>query len=249
MSGFQKIFKMKSLANPGKKLTIEVDNQKWNRYPIRTHFITEKDCLKEILERYVLPFLKKEDIVVLGQKIISIFQKRIVYKKDLKIGFWAKFLSRFAKKTPAGFAVGNPLKMQLAINLAGLPRILLASFLGGIGKFFKIEGIFYRVAGNQISQIDGFYGEAFPQYNEIGILGPQNCDKLCDELKKIYGFSFLIADVNDLGRNILGKSEDLKYKEKLISEILKDNPMGQSNFQTPILILRKANANEFIIND
>jgi len=45
---------------------------------------------------------------------------------------WENTVSKFAKKTPAGFSVGNPHKMQVAINLAGLPRILLASFLGGI---------------------------------------------------------------------------------------------------------------------
>lgn len=230
---------MEFQPNPGKKLIIEIEGQKWARYPIKTHFIREKDSLAEILEKYVLPYLKKGDIVALGQKIISILEGRIIYKKDLKIGFWASFLSRFAKKTTAGFSVGNPLKMQLAINLAGLPRILFASILAGICKIFKIYGIFYRVAGHQISQIDGFYSEIFPQYAEIGILGPKNCDNLCQNLKEKYGFSFLVADVNDLGGNILGKSRDLEDKEKLMLEILKDNPASQSNYQTPILILRE----------
>jgi len=34
-------------------------------------------------------------------------------------------------------------------------------------------------------------------------------------------------------------SNNLKGKEKLILEILKDNPAGQINWQTPILLLRK----------
>lgn len=225
--------------NPGKKLIVEVNGQKWARYPIKTHFITEKDNLEKILEKYTLPYLEKGDIICLGQKIVSILQKRIIYKKDLKVGFWAKFLSRFAKKTPHGFSVGNPLKMQLAINLAGLPRIILAGILGTISKLFGISGNFYRLAGHQISQIDGFYGEAFPQYAEMGILGPQNCDKVCNELKNKYGFSFLVCDINDLGGNILGKSNDLEGKEKLILKILKDNPAGQSNELTPIVILRE----------
>jgi len=42
-----------------------------------------------------------------------------------------------------------------------------------------------------------------------------------------------------LGGNILGKSKDLEGKEKFILEILKDNPAGQSNQQTPVIILRK----------
>jgi F420-0:gamma-glutamyl ligase-like protein len=230
---------MQFTSNPGKKLIVEVSGIKWARYPLKTHFIGVTDKLEDIIEKYVLPFVKESDIVVLGQKIVSILQGRIIYKKDVRVGFWAKFFSKFVKKTPAGFSVGNPLKMQVAINLAGLPRIFFAGIISTISKIFRIYGIFYRIAGHQISQLDGFYGEAFPQYVEIGILGPQNCDELCQQLRDRYGFSFLVADINDLGGNILGRNKELKGKEKLILEILKDNPAGQSNEQTPILILRK----------
>jgi len=211
----------------------------YNRYPIRTSFITVSDNLNSIISKYILPVAEKNDIIVLCEKIVSIIQNRVVYKRDIKLGFWAKFLSKFAKKTPYGFSVGNPLKMQVAINLAGLPRILFACFCSGIAKIFGISGTFYRIAGHQISQIDGFYGEAFPQYAEMGILGSKDSDKVCEELRNKFGFSFVIADVNDLGRNIIGRSEDLKEKDKIILEALKDNPAGQSDQQTPIIIIRK----------
>ena len=236
--------KKKNMAispNSGKKLIVEVEGIRWARYPIKTHFVGISDRLEDIIEKYVLPFIKEGDIIVLGQKIVSILQGRVIYKKDVKVGFWAKFLSGFAKKTPSGFSVGNPLKMQVAINLAGLPRILFAAILSGICKIFRIYGIFYRLAGHQISQIDGFYEEAFPRYAKMGILGPQNCDNLCEQLRNKYGLSFVVADVNDLGGNILGKSKDLKEKEKLLLKILKDNPAGQSKELTPIIIIRKSN--------
>ena len=249
---------MKHLPNPGKKLIKEIRGQKYARYPVKTHFIETSDKLENIIEKYVLlltnnlvsPVRNKisngvrqtannDLIVVLGQKIISILQNRVIYKKDVKVGFWARFLAKFARKTPFGFSVGNPNKMQVAINLAGLPRILFACFLAGICKIFRIYGIFYRVAGHQISQIDGFYDEAFPQYAEMGILGPRDCNFLCEEMKNKYGFSFVVADINDLGGNILGKSKDLENKEKLLLEILEDNPAGQSDQQTPIIIINK----------
>ena len=207
-------------------------------YPIKTHFITVLDNLDNIISKYVLPVAKKNDIIILCEKIVSIIQNRVVYKKDIRVGFWARFLSKFVKKTPHGFGVRNPLKMQVAIDLAGLPRILLACFYSGVCKIVGIRGIFYRVAGHQISRIDGFYGEAFPQYAEIGILASKDSDKVCEGLKDKFGFSFVIADVNDLGRNIVGRSNDLKGKEKEILEALKDNPAGQSNQQTPICIIR-----------
>ena len=212
---------------------------KYSVYPIKTHFITISDNLDNIVSKYVLPVVKENNIIVLCEKIVSIIQNRIIYKRDVRVGFWAKFLSRFAQKTPYGFSVGNPYKMQVAIDLAGLLRVLFASFLGGGAKLLGIRGVFYRVAGHQISRIDGFYGEAFPQYAEIGILGSKDSDKVCQELKDKFGFSFAIADVNDLGRNIIGKSNDLRDKQEEISEALKDNPAGQSNQQTPIIILRR----------
>jgi len=233
---------MKIVPNPGKKLIIEAMGAEYIRYPIKTNFIGVSDNLEEVIEKYVLPFIKEQDsIIILGQKIISILQGRIINKKDIKLGFWAKFLSKFAKKTPYGFSVGNPLKMQLAIDSAGLLRILFAGFIAAVCKIFRIYGIFYRLSGNQISQIDGFYGEAFPQYAEMGILGPQNCDNLCERLKNKYGFSFAVADINDLGGNILGRNKELKGKEKLLLKVLKDNPAGQSQELTPIIIVQKIN--------
>ena len=237
--GFPSNFFMEFKPNPGKNLIREVKGKIWLRYPVKTHFVGAGESLEKILEKYVLPYLKENDIVVLGQKIVSLSQGKIIYKKDLKVGFWAKFLSKFAKKTPYGFSVGNPLKMQIAINLAGLPRIFFAGVLGALSKLLGVSGNFYRLAGHQISRLDGFYGGAFSQYEEMGILPPKNCSGLCDKLKEKYDFSFVVADINDFGGTILGRSRDLKGKEKLIPEILRDNPAGQADQQTPILLIRE----------
>lgn len=226
-------------VNVNKKLEIEINGQKWQRLPVRTHFIQPAEGLAEIIGQYVLPIVKPGDIIALGQKIVSLAQNRVIYKKDIKVGFWANFLSKFAKKTPYGFSVGNPLKMQVAINLAGLPRIIFAGIVGVIFKLFGARGMFYRLAGNQINELDGFYGKFYSQYADMGLLGPLNCDSLCDKLKEQFNFSFFVADINDLGGNILGVSADLKGKEKMLLQILKDNPAGQSNEQTPIIIIRK----------
>jgi len=204
---------------------------------IRTHFIKTSDKLEDVVSKYVLPEIKKGDIVIFAEKIIAIMQNRVVYKKDIKVGFFANFLSKFATKTPAGFSVGNPLKMQVAINLAGLPRILLASFVGGLAKLIGVRGLFYVIADHQISQIDGFYGEAFPEYADMGILGPKNPKKICNNLKKKFNFSCAIVDANDLGRVVLGISDDIENKKKIVLDAIKDNPAGQGAQMTPIIIL------------
>ncbi len=230
---------MNLIPNPGKNLILEFEGEKWARYPIKTHFIGPEEKFDDIIKEYVSPFYQKGDWIIIGQKIISILQKRIIYKKDLRVGFWAKFLSRFATKTPYGFSVGNPLKMQVAIDLAGLPRIIFAGFVAQVGKLFGQRGLFYKLAGNQINELDGFYGKAFPQYADMGILGPKDCDKICQDLEKKFNMLNAIVDINDLGGNVLGTSPGLKGKEKLILAVLKDNPFGQSNEQTPLVIIRK----------
>ena len=41
---------------------------------------------------------------------------------------WAKVLSRFVHQASAGPGMGLPVKMQFAINVCGLPRVLWAAF-------------------------------------------------------------------------------------------------------------------------
>lgn len=229
---------MQNVSNPGKNLVVEINGKSFARIPIKTHFIGSEDKIDDVIERYVLPFLQPLDMVAFGQKIIAIMQGRVVYKKDLRIGFWTKFLSQLVVKNPAGPAVGDPFKMQVAIDTAGLPRILFASAMSAMAKCFGVSGVFYRIAGNQINQIDGFCDDAFPEYLEIGILGLSNCNPFCDRIKKKFGFSSLVIDINDIGGNILGTSFDLKGKSKLFTSIFKDNPLGQGDQLTPIAIIR-----------
>jgi len=83
---------MELKPNPGKKLIVEVNGIKYARYPIKTRFVGVTDRLEDIIEKYVLPFTKESDIVVLSQKIVSISQKRIIIKK---ISGWDSGLSFF----------------------------------------------------------------------------------------------------------------------------------------------------------
>ncbi len=230
---------MEDKPNKGKELITKIDGKSFARIPVKTHFITRRDNLDDIIKKYILPVVHPSDIVMFGQKIVAIIQNRIVYKKDIELSFWAKYLSQFATKNPAGPAMGDPYKMQIAINTAGLPRILFSGAISAVAKLFGISGVFYRLAGNQVNQIDGFCDDAFTDYLEMGILGLKNCDELCDEIKNKYNFSAIVADINDIGGNILGVSRDLKGKSKLLFQIVKDNPLGQKSQSTPIGIIRE----------
>ena len=231
---------MEFVANEGKNVEIEVFGDIYLRHAIQTRFITLNDNYIDILKEYVTGIYQKGDIISISEKIISICQNRIIKREDIRIGRLAKFLSRFAcPASPKGYGVGVPIKMQYAINKMGLLRILFASIAGGLFKAVGIKGVFYKIAGTEISGLDGFYDGAWEEYRDIGIEIPYNSAAVCNEIKNKLGMSCMIVDANDLGQEILGKSDDIKLGDKILKQMIRDNPAGQSQQRTPIILIRK----------
>ncbi|MBR6407994.1 MAG: F420-0--gamma-glutamyl ligase [Clostridia bacterium] len=230
---------MEFKANPKKNVEITVNGKTYLRHAIKTHFVEPGENYIDIMREYALPVYADGDMLSISEKIIGLCQKRIIYKKDLKVGFWAKFLSKFVMKTPAGYSVGNPLKMQVAINLVGLPKVIYAAICGFIGKIFGKRGVFYIIVGQDVAGLDGFYGEAYSCYADMGILNPLGPDKVCNEIRDQLGMTCMIVDANDLGVEILGRSSDITLDTDTLKAIIKDNPAGQSSQQTPIILIRE----------
>lgn len=230
---------MEFIANEKKNVEIEVDGQVYLRHAIKTHYIKAQENYIDIIEKYVVPIYQKGDIISISEKIIALCQNRIIYKKDLKLGFWAKFLSKFVNQTPAGEAVGNPYKMQIAINICGLPKVLYAAICAGIGKIFKKKGVFYDIVGEEVSGLDGFCDDAFDDYLEMAILIPSEPEKVCNEIYEKLGVSCMIVDANDLNIEVYANSKDITYDKETLCKIIKDNPAGQANQTTPIILIRK----------
>lgn len=229
---------MEFYANPNKKINIRVNDKTYMRHAIKTHFVSIGEDYIELIKKYVSPIYEEGDILFLGEKIISLCQSRVIYAKDMRIGKWARFLSRFASSNEHGIGVDNPYKMQLAIQFAGLFRVIFAALLAGLCKLIGIKGVFYKIVGKGVSGIDGFYGKAFDCYKEMGILLPENPDKVCNNIKDKLGIHCVIVDANDLGVEILGKSHDITYSENELIGIIRDNPAGQSAQQTPMILAR-----------
>lgn len=231
---------MKFVVNEGKKVEIEVNGDIYLRHAIKTRFIHENEDYIKIINQYAKDIYEPGDILSISEKIISLCQNRIIKREELPITFWAKFLSKFAsKENRGGYGVGMPINMQYAINKVGLPKILLASILGGIGKLFKISGIFYKIAGREVSGLDGFYDGSWNYYKNIGIEIPENPDAVCNEIKQKTNISCMIVDANDFGQVILGKSNDIKVENETLIGMIKDNPANQFQERTPLVLIRK----------
>ena len=227
--------------NNNKAASITVNNKQYRRKAIKTHFVKQGESYINIMQTYALPEYQEGDFISISEKIIALCQNRVVKKEDLKVGFWAKTLSKFASRTSAGVGVGEALKMQYAINKVGLPKILYASVASAITKLFGKKGVFYEIAGQEVAGLDGFYNKVWDEYGEIGIEMPENPFGVCNEIKEKLGISCMLVDANDLGQEILGFSDDLKEKEPFLKEFIKDNPAGQEKELTPIILMKEIN--------
>lgn len=224
--------------NLNKQLNITVEGITYSRFPVKTHVVKIGDNLAEILKQYVTPHLQDGDMIFMSEKIVAISQGRSYPIAEIKPSKLATYLSGKVLKTPYGIGLGSPWTMQLALKEAGYIRIFLAIIAHFIGKVFGIKGAFYYVAGRKIAAIDGPCDYTLPPYNKYAKLGPAKPNKVAKELKETIGHEVVIIDANDLGVNILGRS-DKKMSKDTLAATFKDNPLGQTNEQTPLCIVRK----------
>jgi asparagine synthase (glutamine-hydrolysing) len=238
--------------NKGKKIQIEVQGREYRRYPIRTPLFASGDayatkiagCVRAFMD--VIPPKKHKWFVVVSEKIVAISQGRSYFIWDIKPGFFARHLSKFVRRTPYGIGLGSPWTMQLAIQEVGLPRILLASVAAMITKPLGIKGLFYTIAGREAAAIDGPTEYSLYPSNVSAKLAPLDphgsaisikiaIEQVLTEREREYFNGAVIIDANDIGRNVLGNSTDLE--SDYVAEIFADNPMGQSNEQTPVVFV------------
>lgn len=224
--------------NPGKNLEITINGTTYERYPVKTHVVKIGDNLTEILRQYALPHAQAGDMIFMSEKIVAISQGRSYHIDSIKVSKMARFLSTKVYKSPYGIGLGSPWTMQLAINEIGYLRIFAGIFVHLLFKPFGIKGMFYRVVGRTVAAIDGPCDYTLPPYNKYAKLGPKDPDKVAAKLKTDTGYEVVIIDANDLGVNILGRS-DKNFSTETLAAIFKDNPLGQASEQTPVCIVRK----------
>lgn len=223
--------------NEGKAAEIVVDGRQYRRKAIKTHFVSEGESFNRIVSTYVLPCYRENDFISVSEKIVSLCQGRVIRREQVVIGGWARLLSRFASHPDAGVGVGEAIKMQYAIDTVGLPKVLWASMASAVTKPFGRRGVFYEIVGQEISGLDGFYDQVWPEYRDIGIEMPSDPKGVCNEVWRELGVSSMIVDANDLGQEILGYSDDLEPLRDHLKEFIADNPAGQCRECTPIILM------------
>jgi hypothetical protein len=222
---------------------IEAPGGKYLRIPVRTRLILRGTDLGKAVEEALAEAGEKpgpEDVLFLSEKAVGASQGRyyLLDSGEIVPRKLARFLSRFVTRTPAGIGLGMPETMEAALRECGVPRIILASIAGAAGRLLGRKGDFYRVAGPRARSIDGPTSGTLPPFNRAVSLSPLDPEGVAKSLSRIYGCGVAVVDINDLGGNILGRWPH-SLDASLLVRILRDNPLGQGEQQTPVGIIRK----------
>ena len=215
------------------------NGRKYSRFAIQTHFVAVGEDQAALVEKYVKPLYQPGDMLSFGAKVMCMCVKSVRTREEVKPGFWANFLWRFAGINHTGVGMHEPYKLQLVIDIVGLPRVLLATVCSAVTKLFGVHGVFYKVCGQGVGGIDGFYERSsFQLYHEMALINPDHPTELCNELAQKTGIPVVLMDANDLQRDQLGKSDNFPLTDEEIQDAMADNPSGQGDELTPFILIR-----------
>lgn len=216
-----------------------VDGQNYERILIKTHLIQFGENLQTVINQYIPSIYKEGDILVISEKVVSVCQNNIRHISSVKVSFLAKIITKFVKKYPNDIGFSLPAKMQVAIDMAGYFRMIIAVIIGGALKILGKPGYFWRIAGHRVSEIDGFNPDAMYPYTEYAILPPKYPKETCNNIEKNLRIKTIIIDGNNINTEIIAVSDGVKISNQILREILIDNPMGQDDELTPFILIRK----------
>ena len=201
--------------------------------PIPTHLLGPLDSPIDTVKRYVEPYAKPGDIVTIGETPVAIMQGRWRHPSSIQPGWVAKRICYFFMPTSS---LATACGMQTLVDLVGPVRVVYAFVVGAIAKkFLGRPGMFYVLAGDQARLIDDVTG-TLPPYDQFIVLGPQNPEKIVQDIYDATGLKAAIVDVNDLKAvKILAATPGTDVN--LVTSALLDNPAGNADEQTPVVLI------------
>jgi hypothetical protein len=218
--------------------TAEVHGRTYRRAAIRTHLVHVKEPIIDVLRTYVTPVIEAGDFLVLSEKFVAITQGRVIHRSLVRPGLLARLLVRGVTKLEDDVGFSDPAKMQVAIMRAGWGRMALAMVVGGVTRLFGRHGDFYRVAGHRVSEIDGFNPHTVKPFDEFAMLGPEDPPRDAQAIEDATGWPVVIVDANNVNVEILGASRGVPVPVADVRLAVLDNPLGQGEEQTPIVVMR-----------
>jgi len=201
--------------------------------PVRTALVKPGDDLLAIVCTAMQGIARAGDVITLSETALAIAQGQAVAAQSVRPSRLAYFLSRHAG---ALATVSQPESLQIVIDQVGASKVLYASFMQVLGRAIGRRGLFYEILGEAITAIDGYTG-TMPPFERAIVLAPREPDSFAQSVRERTGIDCAVVDANDLQRaQVLGASADVN--RRIVQAALLSNPHGNSDEQTPIVILK-----------
>jgi len=234
--------------NHARHLFIEASGNVWARIPLRSTVLVPGDDIAEAVVDSIRgardgTALADGDLLLVSEKALAISQGRSYPVSDVHPTRLASSLSRFVSREPTGVGLAHPTTMQLAIDEAGAPRILLAAAAGAVGRLLRIRGVFYKVAGAGVSAIDGPSALNLPPYDTWATKAPLDPAGAARRIARVVSertgrrVGVAIIDANDMAAEVFATTDGVSRADVLA--VVADNPLGQSDQQTPFGLVRR----------
>jgi len=207
--------------------------------PVRTAIVRPGDDLPALVAKWVAGIASRGDVIAVSETAVAIAQGEFVIAEHIRPSKLAYALSR---RAGALATVNQPESLQLVIDAVGPWKVFYAAVMHVVGRLRGHRGAFYEVLGEAITAIDGYTG-TMPPYERAIVLAPREPDAFSEDVFAKTGAGCVVVDANDLEKaKVLGASSGLN--RSMVENALLDNPHGNGDEQTPIVVLKWRNAGE-----
>jgi hypothetical protein len=215
-----------------------VEGRTFERVPVKTGVLMPGDDIAAAIREHAGDQLRAGDVVLVSESAVAIMQGRARDWRTIHPGRLARWMSDRVIRTSWGTGLRSPYAMQYAIELSGTWRILLAGGAHLVGRLLGRKGWFYLVAGLNARMMDAEHTMGVAAFYECCIPAPADPPGTVRALRAAIGHDVAICDINDIAPAWCVASTLPKDRVRLLERSFDDNPLGQTDEQTPIGIWR-----------
>jgi F420-0:gamma-glutamyl ligase len=177
--------------------------------------------------------IRTELVHPISESAVAISQGEFVAAEHVRPSRLAYVLSRRAGPLAT---MSQPESVQLVIDRAGRWRVLCATLAHLVARTIGHRGAFYEVMGDAVAAVDGYTG-TMPPFERAIVFSPRDPDGFAASFRERTAIECAVVDANDLTKaKVLGASPDVN--RKIVAAALLDNPHGNSDEQTPVVVLK-----------
>ncbi len=201
--------------------------------PVRTRLVRPGDNVIALIGESVRGIARTGDVLAVSETAVAIAQGRFVPAEYVRPSRLAYALSR---RAGALATVSQPESLQLVIDEVGTLKTVYAAVMHLLGRLIGRRGMFYEVMGEAIAAIDGYTG-TMPPFERAIVFAPHQPDAFAQSVFEHTGIACTVVDANDLQKaKVLGASTAVARRN--VEVALLDNPHGNGDEQTPIVVLK-----------